>query len=66
MQLLTPHREKISACPKVQNGTIDMDDLCSQLKDKAKCSGDGLIISNEDFKEVITKIGCKETDKGLV
>jgi AP-1-like factor len=54
--MLIPDREKIQACPRVQSGNIDMDDLCSQLQSKAKCSGDGPVINEKDFKEVIDSI----------
>lgn len=46
-------REQIQACPAVQNGEIDMDSLCSQLQQKAKCSGDGPVIQETDFKDVL-------------
>jgi hypothetical protein len=58
--MLTPNREKIQSCPSVQNGSIDMDDLCSQLQSKAKCSGDGPVINEKDFKEIIHKIVKKD------
>jgi len=45
--------EKIQSCPSVQNGEIDMDSLCSQLQAKAKCSGDGPVIQESDFKDVM-------------
>ncbi|OBT38570.1 hypothetical protein VE00_11131 [Pseudogymnoascus sp. WSF 3629] len=45
--------EQIQACPAVQNGEIDMDSLCSQLQQKAKCSGDGPVIQETDFKDVL-------------
>lgn len=57
---LIPNREKIQSCPSVQNGNIDMDDLCSQLQSKAKCSGDGPVINEKDFKEIIHKIVKKD------
>lgn len=57
---LTPNREKIQSCPSVQNGNIDMDDLCSQLQSKAKCSGDGPVINEKDFKDIIHKIVRKD------
>jgi len=57
---LIPNREKIQSCPNVQNGSIDMDDLCSQLQSKAKCSGDGPVINEKDFKEIIHKIVKKD------
>lgn len=45
--------EKIQACPRVQNGEIDMDSLCTQLQQKAKCSGEGPVIQESDFKDVL-------------
>ncbi|KFY65739.1 hypothetical protein V496_02345 [Pseudogymnoascus sp. VKM F-4515 (FW-2607)] len=45
--------EQIQACPAVQNGEIDMDSLCSQLQQKAKCSGEGPVIQETDFKDVL-------------
>lgn len=50
---LTCSRDKIQACPRVQNGEIDMDQLCSELQHKAKCSGEGPVIQEKDFKEVL-------------
>lgn len=50
---LTCRRDKIQACPRVQNGEIDMDQLCSELQHKAKCSGEGPVIQEKDFKEVL-------------
>jgi AP-1-like factor len=53
---LTCNREKLSSCPRVQNGEIDMDSLCTQLQQKAKCSGDGPVIQETDFKEVLNSM----------
>lgn len=50
---LTCCRDKIQACPRVQNGEIDMDQLCTELQHKAKCSGEGPVIQEKDFKEVL-------------
>lgn len=66
IQGLTGFRERISKCPSIQNGDINMDDLCSQLTQKAKCSGDGPVINESDFKEVIRGLlpkdkSCPET-----
>jgi AP-1-like factor len=44
------------SCPKVQSGDIDMDSLCTQLQQKAKCSGEGPVINEKDFHEVINSI----------
>jgi len=56
--MLTCHTmwEKIHSCPKVQSGDIDMDSLCTQLQMKAKCSGEGPVVAEKDFKEVISSI----------
>jgi len=53
---LTINREKLQACPSVQSGEIDMDSLCSQLQQKAKCSGEGPVIDEKDFKSVIASM----------
>ena len=56
----TLHREKLQACPKIQNGEVDMDVLCSELQQKAKCSGDGPFIDEHDFTEVMRNVVKKE------
>ena len=53
---LTRTRDKIQACPRVQNGEIDMDQLCNELQHKAKCSGEGPVIQEKDFKEVLNSM----------
>lgn len=45
--------DKIQSCPRVQNGEIDMDALCTELQSKAKCSGEGPVIQEKEFKEVL-------------
>ncbi|KAJ2892003.1 PAP1-domain-containing protein [Zalerion maritima] len=56
-QLLTCRKiwEKLQACPKVQSADVDLDGLCKDLKDKAKCTGNGPMLNEKDFKDVITK-----------
>ena len=46
-------RDRIQASEKVQSGEADMDDLCSQLKAKAKCSGKGAMIDQEDVDRIL-------------
>ena len=46
-------RDRIQASEKVQNGEADMDDLCAQLKAKAKCSGKGATIDQEDVDRIL-------------
>lgn len=38
---------------KAQSGEIDMDNLCSQLKSKAKCSGTGAVVEKRDADEIL-------------
>ena len=49
----SPFRDRIQSSEKVQNGEADMDDLCSQLKAKAKCSGKGAMIDQEDVDRIL-------------
>ncbi|KAH7040288.1 transcription factor PAP1-domain-containing protein [Microdochium trichocladiopsis] len=48
-------REKLQTCPKVQNGDLDLDGLCSDLQKKAKCGGSGAVVDEHDFKTIMTK-----------
>lgn len=57
----TIYREKLQTCPRVQNGDFDLDGLCSDLQKKAKCSGTGAVVDEQDFKAVMKKyLGDKE------
>lgn len=38
---------------KITSGEMDMDDLCSQLKSKAKCSGKGAVIDQADVDAIL-------------
>ena len=51
----TPYREKLQTCPKVHNGEIDLDGLCSDLQKKAKCGGTGAVVDEHDFKTIMTR-----------
>ncbi|KAK7753892.1 DNA-binding transcription factor yap1 [Diatrype stigma] len=47
--------EKLQTCPKVHNGEIDLDGLCSDLQKKAKCGGTGAVVDEHDFKAIMTR-----------
>ncbi|KAK1988109.1 transcription factor PAP1 [Colletotrichum cereale] len=49
------YREKLQNCPTVQAGELDLDGLCSELQKKAKCSGQGPVVSETDFQTVVNK-----------
>lgn len=45
--------DRMQRSEKIQNGEADMDDLCSQLKAKAKCSGSGAVIDQKDVDAIL-------------
>lgn len=52
--LISPRfRDRVQASEKVRNGEVDMDDLCSQLKSKAKCSGKGAMIDQKEVDRIL-------------
>jgi len=64
-QLLTCNKiwETLQNCPRVQNGDFDLDGLCSDLQKKAKCSGSGAVVDEQDFQVVMKKyLGSKTND----
>ncbi|KAI6377730.1 hypothetical protein MCOR25_002454 [Pyricularia grisea] len=56
-ELLTCNKiwEQLQNCPKVQNGDFDLDGLCSELQKKAKCSGYGAVVDQNDFQSAMKK-----------
>jgi AP-1-like factor len=63
-QLLTCNKiwETLQNCPRVQNGDFDLDGLCSDLQKKAKCSGSGAVVDEQDFQNVMKKYLGSKTD----
>ena len=47
------HRDRVQRSEKVQSGEADMDDLCTQLKAKARCSGSGAVIDQQDVDAIL-------------
>ncbi|MCJ1245336.1 DNA-binding transcription factor yap1 [Trapelia coarctata] len=45
--------DRVQRSEKVQSGEADMDDLCTQLKSKAKCSGSGAVIDQKDVDAIL-------------
>ncbi|KAL8715769.1 MAG: hypothetical protein Q9220_000436 [cf. Caloplaca sp. 1 TL-2023] len=45
--------DRVQQSEKAQTGEVDMDDLCSQLKAKAKCSGSGAVIEQKDVDAIL-------------
>ncbi|KAM0740773.1 hypothetical protein ACQRIT_005957 [Beauveria bassiana] len=47
--------EKLQECPQAQTGDFDLDGLCSELTKKAKCSGNGPVVGEVDFDNILKK-----------
>jgi len=47
------HRDRVQNSQRVVDGETDMDDLCFQLKSKAKCSGNGAVIAETDVDAIL-------------
>ncbi|KAL8846071.1 MAG: hypothetical protein Q9221_008817 [Calogaya cf. arnoldii] len=45
--------DRVQQSEKAQSGEVDMDNLCSQLKAKAKCSGTGAVIEQKDVDAIL-------------
>lgn len=39
-----------------------MDGLCSELRNKAKCSETGVVVAESDVRDVLTKVGVRSID----
>lgn len=58
--LTISNRDKLQSCPKAQSGDFDLDGLCSELTKKAKCSGTGPIVGEQDFDDILKKYMGKD------
>ncbi|MCJ1477826.1 DNA-binding transcription factor yap1 [Lambiella insularis] len=54
--------DRVQRSEKVQNGEADMDDLCTQLKSKAKCSGSGAVIEQKDVDAILGPAPDEQND----
>lgn len=46
-------RDRVQGSEKVQSGEFDLDNLCAQLKAKAKCNGTEAIIDPKDVDDIV-------------
>ena len=51
--LTTFLRQRVQATDKYKSGEVDMDNLCSELKAKAKCSGKGAVIEESEVDKIL-------------
>lgn len=53
---LTPSRDKLSSRPDFKDGTIDIDNLCSELRAKARCSESGVVVDHKDVEAALKRL----------
>ncbi|KAI7212609.1 PAP1-domain-containing protein [Hortaea werneckii] len=54
---------QLQSNPDFQNGTFDLDSLCSELRAKAKCSESGVMVDQDHVDATLRKLG-KQDDTG--
>ena len=54
-QLWPLYRNRLQSMEKFRNGEIDMDNLCSELRAKARCSETGALVDEEDFDKIMSR-----------
>lgn len=52
-------RDHIQNNSLYQNGELDVDSLCAELKTKAKCSETGLVLDQKEVDDVLTRFNMK-------
>lgn len=53
---LKPCRDKLSSRPDFKDGTIDIDNLCSELRAKARCSESGVVVDHKDVEAALKRL----------
>ena len=53
---LKPARDKLSSRPDFKDGTIDIDNLCSELRAKARCSESGVVVDHKDVEAALKRL----------
>lgn len=53
---LTINRDKLSSRNDFKDGTIDIDNLCSELRAKARCSESGVVVDHKDVEEALKRL----------
>ncbi len=41
---------------KFRNGEIDVDNLCTELRNKARCSEGGVVVDKKDVEDIMTRV----------
>ena len=60
--MMLDYRDRVQGSMKAQSGEADMDELCTQLKSKAKCSGSGAVIEQKHVDAILGPAPEDQTD----
>lgn len=52
-RLTSYNRDRLQSMEKFRNGEIDIDNLCSELRAKAKCSEGGAVVDKKDVDKIL-------------
>ncbi|PGH02237.1 hypothetical protein AJ79_07686 [Helicocarpus griseus UAMH5409] len=47
--------DRLQSMEKFRNGELDMDNLCSELRNKARCSEGGVVVKEEDVEAIMKR-----------
>jgi len=53
--------DKLSNRPEFKEGTIDIDNLCSELRAKARCSESGVVVDTKDVEAALQRLPPKDS-----
>lgn len=48
-------RDRLQTMEKFRNGEIDVDNLCTELRTKARCSEGGVVLDQRDVDDIMAK-----------
>jgi len=54
--ILTSSRDKLANRPDFKDGSIDIDNLCSELRAKARCSESGVVVDHKDVEAALKRL----------
>jgi AP-1-like transcription factor len=58
-------RDRLQSMDSFQNGELDMDNLCTQLRTKAKCSETGAVVGEKDVDEILRRAKAAKATQAL-
>ena len=59
--MLIKHRDTIQQRPDFKDGNLDIDNLCAELRKKAKCSESGVVVDKHDLDAALQRLPGSRT-----